>query len=185
MLVLSPPILLLWWITQPGSRKSRAFFCLLIGLAAERLSGGPFLESRIFTTDGVLFHTGYLGKRRAVVRPFKHRCNRLAVALYHRLDAAIGAIHHPTADPELFGLLLHRFAKPHALNAAVNQEMKRLAAHFTFMPGWAPESGDRMNSPGASPEAASTMPSLMPNFILRGARLATITVSRPTSASGA
>ncbi len=59
------------------------------------------------------------------------------------------------------------------------------AAHFTFIPGLAPLSGDRMKSPGASPEAASTMPSLMPNFILRGARLATITVSRPTRASGA
>ena len=32
--------------------------------------------------------------------------------------------------------------------------------------------------------AASTMPSLTPNFILRGARLATITVSRPTSCFG-
>gem|GEM_PF-6991058 len=59
------------------------------------------------------------------------------------------------------------------------------AGHFTFIPGRAPLSGDRMKSPGASPEAASTMPSLMPNFILRGARLATITVRRPTSASGA
>jgi hypothetical protein len=29
-----------------------------------------------------------------------------------------------------------------------------------------------------------TMPSLVPNFILRGARLATITTSRPTSFSG-
>ena len=58
-------------------------------------------------------------------------------------------------------------------------------AHFTFMPGCAPLSGERMNRPGASPEAASTMPSLMPNFILRGARLATMTVSRPTSFSGA
>jgi len=33
-------------------------------------------------------------------------------------------------------------------------------------------------------EAASTMPSLIPNFSLRGARLATITVSRPTSVAG-
>ena len=32
--------------------------------------------------------------------------------------------------------------------------------------------------------AASTMPSDRPNFILRGARLATITVSLPTSCSG-
>ena len=33
-------------------------------------------------------------------------------------------------------------------------------------------------------EAASTMPSETPNFILRGARLATSTVSLPTSSSG-
>ena len=33
-------------------------------------------------------------------------------------------------------------------------------------------------------DAASTMPSLRPNFILRGARLATITVSLPTRSSG-
>ena len=56
--------------------------------------------------------------------------------------------------------------------------------YLTRMPGWAPESGDRMNRPGASPLAASTMPSDMPNFILRGARFATITVSRPTSVAG-
>src|SRR5665213_3166814 len=38
--------------------------------------------------------------------------------------------------------------------------------------------------PGASPAAASTIPSDTPNFILRGARLATIGVSRPTRSSG-
>ena len=45
--------------------------------------------------------------------------------------------------------------------------------YFTLMPGCAPESGDSKNMPGPSPEAASTMPSETPNFILRGARLAT------------
>jgi hypothetical protein len=43
------------------------------------------------------------------------------------------------------------------------------------MPGWAFSSAWL---------AASTMPSLTPNFILRGARLATITVSLPVSCSG-
>lgn len=59
--------------------------------------------------------------------------------------------------------------------------------YFTRMPGAAPASGERMNSPGTSPEAseaASTMPSERPNFILHGARLATITVRRPTSSAG-
>ena len=45
----------------------------------------------------------------------------------------------------------------------------------TWMPGWA------FSSPWL---AASTMPSLTPNFILRGARLATTTVSLPIRSSG-
>ena len=61
--------------------------------------------------------------------------------------------------------------------------------HRTRMPGCAPAPGASTKMPGAAFSsawlAASTMPSLMPNFILRGARLATITVSWPTSCSGA
>ncbi len=50
-------------------------------------------------------------------------------------------------------------------------------------PGFAPASGlSRKTSP--SVPAATTMPSLTPNFILRGARLAAITTRRPTSCSG-
>lgn len=56
--------------------------------------------------------------------------------------------------------------------------------YLTRMPGCAPTSGDRMNGPPRSSLAASTMPSDMPNFILRGAKLATITVKRPTSVAG-
>jgi hypothetical protein len=56
--------------------------------------------------------------------------------------------------------------------------------YLILMPGCAPSSGDSTNSPGASPEAANTMPSDRPNFILREARLATITVMRPFSFSG-
>ena len=52
------------------------------------------------------------------------------------------------------------------------------------MPGTAPESGASRNGPPCGPLAASTMPSETPNFILRGARLATITVNRPTSVAG-
>lgn len=58
----------------------------------------------------------------------------------------------------------------------------------TRMPGVAPGHGFSTWMPGcafSSPWlAASTMPSETPNFILRGARLATITVSLPTSSSG-
>src|SRR2546421_2990040 len=53
-----------------------------------------------------------------------------------------------------------------------------------LIPGVAPASGERRNSPGVSPPAASTIPSETPNFILRGARFATMTVSRPFSAAG-
>jgi methylmalonyl-CoA decarboxylase len=58
----------------------------------------------------------------------------------------------------------------------------------TRSPGAAPSSGCSRNMPGepfsSAWLAASTMPSLRPNFILRGARLATITVSLPASCSG-
>ncbi len=59
------------------------------------------------------------------------------------------------------------------------------ADHLMRIPGCAPLSGASRKTPGPSPDAASTMPSDRPNFILRGARLATITVRRPTSFSGA
>ena len=56
------------------------------------------------------------------------------------------------------------------------------------MPGAAPGQGSSTYRPGCAFSsawlAASTMPSLTPNFILRGARLATITVSLPTRSSG-
>jgi hypothetical protein len=60
-------------------------------------------------------------------------------------------------------------------------------AQRTRIPGAAPSWGCSRNNPGWPPSvalAASTMPSLTPNFIWRGARLATITVSCPTSCSG-
>ena len=50
--------------------------------------------------------------------------------------------------------------------------------YFTRIPGWAPVSGERSNSLPPGP-AASTMPSDIPNFILRGARFATTTVNLP------
>src|SRR4029453_1971724 len=56
--------------------------------------------------------------------------------------------------------------------------------HLMRIPGCAPLSGASRNTPGPSPDAASTMPSERPNFILRGARLATIGVSRPMRSSG-
>ena len=60
--------------------------------------------------------------------------------------------------------------------------------YFTRMPGCAPGCGSSRKIPGFAFSsawlAASTMPSLTPNFILRGARFATSTVSRPTRSSG-
>ena len=56
--------------------------------------------------------------------------------------------------------------------------------HLTRIPGCAPASGESRKMPGPSPDAASTMPSETPNFILRGARFATIGVSRPIRSSG-
>lgn len=58
------------------------------------------------------------------------------------------------------------------------------SVYFTFMPGFAPASGDSRKMSCPPGPAARTMPSLTPNFILRGARLATIRVKRPTSCSG-
>ena len=60
-------------------------------------------------------------------------------------------------------------------------------SYLTRIPGCAPASGDSRKIPGVSPavsEAASTMPSDSPNFILRGARLATMTVNRPINCAG-
>ena len=56
------------------------------------------------------------------------------------------------------------------------------------MPGCAPALGSSKYRPGEAFSSAAlahnTMPSEMPNFILRGARLATRTVSLPIKSSG-
>jgi len=79
-----------------------------------------------------------------------------------------------------------RNCKPGNRDGERARERRRQYAHpyFTFIPGCAPLSGERINTPGPSPDAASTMPSDTPNFILRGARFATITVNRPSSFAG-
>jgi hypothetical protein len=56
--------------------------------------------------------------------------------------------------------------------------------YLTRIPGSAPLSGLNRNSSLPPGPAARTIPSETPKRILRGARLATITVSRPASASG-
>src|SRR5690606_22650277 len=58
-------------------------------------------------------------------------------------------------------------------------------AQRTSMPGWAPLSGLSRKISSPPGPAASTMPSDRPNFILRGARLATSTTSLSFSCSGA
>ena len=117
-------------------------------------------------------------------------------AHHYGLDTAIVTVAHPAADAETRGLLRHAKTIADALHPANDDQMARFhvrhpyalqPAYLTRMPGWAPLSGESRNSPGLLPsvsEAASTMPSDMPNFILRGARLATITVRRPTNAAG-
>ena len=74
-----------------------------------------------------------------------------------------------------------------ASNGLCFQPLPLALAYLTRIPGCAPESGDSRKMPGALPvvsEAAKTMPSDIPNFILRGARLATITVRRPINWAG-
>ena len=57
--------------------------------------------------------------------------------------------------------------------------------YFTRMPASAPESGCKTHKSLPPGPAASTMPSETPKRIFRGARLATTTVSLPSSSSGA
>ena len=71
------------------------------------------------------------------------------------------------------------------LQTSVRPELSIGVFYFTRIPGLAPGSGETRNMPEPSPEAASTMPSETPNFILRASRFATSTVSRPSSCSGA
>ncbi len=56
--------------------------------------------------------------------------------------------------------------------------------HFTFIPGIAPSSGLKIYRSLPPGPAARTMPSETPKRILRGARLATITVYLPSRSSG-
>jgi hypothetical protein len=79
-------------------------------------------------------------------------------------------------------------AKPARGGSADGSLPRSCGAYLMRMPGCAPGCGSSRKMPGwlfsSAWLAASTMPSLRPNFILRGARLATIAVNLPTSASG-
>ena len=72
----------------------------------------------------------------------------------------------------------------HRFDIGLHRNTVDRSDHFTFMPGVAPASGERMKISCPPGPAASTMPSDMPKRILRGARLATTTVRRPTSCAG-
>ena len=77
-----------------------------------------------------------------------------------------------------------RKAASEASVAVVSRSRRR---YLTRIPGRAPASGASRKIPGVRPslsEAARTIPSERPNFIFRGARLATMTVIRPTSVAG-
>lgn len=76
-------------------------------------------------------------------------------------------------------LLTHRTAVEVTL---ISRYLMRI--YMMRMPGVAPLSGERTKISLPPGPAAITIPSLMPNFILRGARLATITTKRPSSCSG-
>ncbi len=180
--VLSPPILL------PGGFFSPALEPGIFLQTRGRVKSKTALSARsrgetAETTDSdPVLHLLNPSLGRSRVAPVQHGRNRRLVARNDRFDRTLRAILYPAGYAESHGLLAHGFAKPHPLHSAVNMQVER--SHFTFIPGSAPESGVRIKSPGASPDAASTMPSDRPNFILRGARLATITVSRPTSCAG-
>src|SRR3970282_2529407 len=91
----------------------------------------------------------------------------------------------PFLEEDLLGDgLLRVLAHVEKPDAADEGAVDRGLHYLTRMPGWAPGSGESKYIPAPSREAASTMPSETPNFILRGARLATATVRRPLSVTG-
>ena len=96
-----------------------------------------------------------------------------------------------TTTPNRFTLTLLSVALALSLTACDDKSDKKVATQVAAKVGSEEISVhqinqivSRNNTAGVSPEAASTIPSDMPNFILRGARLATITVRRPTSVAG-
>ena len=129
---------------------------------------------------------------RPAPHPVDDRLQRVRLTADHRFDTAITPVAHPTGDAKLGRLYAHRVAIANALYATGDLDLFGLRhvsekRYFTRMPGCAPTSGESRNRPGDLPSAslaASTMPSDMPNFILRGARLATITVCRPINVAG-
>ena len=66
---------------------------------------------------------------------------------------------------------------------AASSSAADMGLQLTFMPAFAPASGDSRNR-SSSPEAASAMPSDVPKRIFFGFRFATMTTWRPTSAAG-
>ena len=66
---------------------------------------------------------------------------------------------------------------------ATTQQRKGVSRQCTRWPAFAPESGLRTKTSDLPGPAASTMPSLRPNFIFRGFKFAQYTTSRPSSCS--
>src|SRR5690554_944274 len=108
-----------------------------------------------------------------------HQRGRLGEEANHQLR---GGQHQVDADAD------QRAAVPGALAFRAGRGANGHGAQVTRMPGWAPVWGSRMYRPastfGSAWLAAKTMPSETPKRILRGARLATSTVSLPTRSSG-
>ena len=81
-------------------------------------------------------------QRWTLATPVQHCQHGCIVARYDGFHSAVGAITHPAADAESAGFAAHGITKPHPLHTAVDVQMER--PHFTFMPGIAPESGDKI-----------------------------------------
>lgn len=90
----------------------------------------------------LLIHVIHPCQRRALATPIQHRQYGCIVARYDGFHSAGGAITHPAAYAESAGFAAHGITKPHPLHTAVDAQMER--AHFTFMPGIAPVSGDKI-----------------------------------------
>jgi hypothetical protein len=148
--------------------------------------------SAVSALIGAIRHSSMRAPGWTAFGPFDQRVERSGHTAGEGLHRTVASIAHPAGQAEPTRFDSHGVTEADTLHATANGEMQGFDAgiihgYLTRMPGAAPLSGDRMNSPGTSAlssDAASTMPSDMPNFILRGARLATITVRRPTSRAG-
>jgi hypothetical protein len=70
----------------------------------------------------------------------------LRLATDNCFDPAIVQVSDPSGYPQPFSFLSHGFPIPHTLHTAGNDE-PQAGHYFTFMPGVAPLSGERIYNP--------------------------------------